>query len=264
MEVCFTICKSIIQISRTSTRKIVIATLDVMSKVKFNLKENGDGRQNQQAKFINEDIPSACFAQKGKSGYKCFCCGSDSHILYECDKKESIPRDQWFQQTGQTHFQNVDNNSVVTDGTVDNDSISSRTGWQGSQVSMAQGNSDKSFDFDHLYDCLMLDSGTTHSIIANEKLLIGITAAKVPLRMSTNAGEKTIAKEAQLLGAGMVYHDVSFIANPLSLGELSDKYRITMDPSVDNAFYVHMDNGRIVKFSRVKNNLLSCQDKRKR
>jgi len=73
--------------------------------------------------------------------------------------------------------------------------------------------------------------------------------------MSINAGEKAIAKEAQLLGAGMVYHDVSCIANPLSLGELSDKYIITIDTAVDNAFYVHMDNERIVKFSRDKNNL---------
>ena len=63
-------------------------------------------------------------------------------MLYECDKKESIPRDQWFQQTGQTNFQNADNTNVATDGTIDNDSVSSRTGWQGSQVSMAQGNSD--------------------------------------------------------------------------------------------------------------------------
>ena len=101
----------------------------------------------------------------------------------------------------------------------------------------------------------MLDSGTTHSIIANEKLLVGITTAKVPIWMSTNAGEKTIAKEAQLSGAGTVYHDVSCIANPLSLGELSNKYRITMDTAVDNAFYVHMDNGLMVKFSRDKNNL---------
>ena len=120
---------------------------------------------------------------------------------------------------------------------------------------MGQGNSDESFDFENLYDCLMLDSGTTHSIIANEKLLVGITTAKVPIRMSTNEGEKTIAKEAQLLGAGTVYHDVSCIANPLSLGELSDRYRITMDTAVDNAFYIHMDNGRMVKFSRGKNNL---------
>ena len=35
----------------------VSAALDVMSKVKFNLKEIGDGRQNQQAKFINEERP---------------------------------------------------------------------------------------------------------------------------------------------------------------------------------------------------------------
>ena len=72
----------------------VSAALDVMSKVKFNLKETGDGRQNQQAKFINEERPSTSFAQRGKSGYKRFCCGSDSHMLYEYDKKESIPRDQ--------------------------------------------------------------------------------------------------------------------------------------------------------------------------
>ena len=95
--------------------------IDVTSKQIFNLKKTGDGRQNQQVQFVNEERPSTSFAQRGKCGYKCFCCDSDSYMLYGCDKKDSIPRDQWFQQAEQTHFQqNADNDSVTTDATVGN------------------------------------------------------------------------------------------------------------------------------------------------
>ena len=60
---------------------------------------------------------------------------------------------------------------------------------------------ERSLDFNSLYECLMLDSGTTHPIIANEKLLTDVSVAKNPIRMSTNAGDKLIDKEGQLLGA---------------------------------------------------------------
>ena len=99
----------------------------------------------------------------------------------------------------------------------------------------------------------MLDLGTTHPIIANEKLLTDISVSKNPIRMSTNASDKLIDKEGQLLGAGRVYHDPECIANPLSLGKLSDSYRITMDTWKDNAFYVHMESGKI-RFGRGANN----------
>jgi len=82
---------------------------------------------------------------------------------------------------------------------------------------MVQGNLAKNFDFDRLYNCCSIRMLFTQLL-----QMIEIIAAKVPIRMSTNAEEKTIGEEVQLLGAGTVYHDISFIANPLSLGELSD------------------------------------------
>ena len=51
-----------------------------------------------------------------------------------------------------------------------------------------------------------------------------------------------------------MYHDPECIANPLSLGKLSDSYRITMDTWEDNTFYVHMEGGK-VRFGRGANNL---------
>lgn len=64
---------------------------------------------------------------------------------------------------------------------------------------MVQGNSGKNFDFDGSYNCCSI------RVLFTQLLqVIEVTAAKVSIRMSTNAKEKTISKKAQLLGAETV------------------------------------------------------------
>jgi hypothetical protein len=67
--------------------------------------------------------------------------------------------------------------------------------------------------------------------------------------MFTNAGSKLIRKEADVVGAGTVWFDPDALANILSFGLLSDKFRITYDNEVEDAFCVYLPSG-MIKFTR--------------
>ncbi|MGC8551172.1 MAG: hypothetical protein ACP5M4_15955 [Acidobacteriaceae bacterium] len=66
--------------------------------------------------------------------------------------------------------------------------------------------------------------------------------------MTTNAGSKVIGLEGHLNGFGKVYYDPTSMANIFGLAQLADKYRVTFDSEVENAFVVHVDD-RVVKFA---------------
>ena len=67
--------------------------------------------------------------------------------------------------------------------------------------------------------------------------------------MATNAGQKILSEDAELVGLGTVKYDKDQIANILGFSHMSDKYRITYDNHKDDAFHVHTKNG-IIRFVR--------------
>ena len=56
-----------------------------------------------------------------------------------------------------------------------------------------------------LKDYLMLDTGTTVSVVGNDKLVTNIKRTK-PIILATNAGTKTINRVATIDGIGQVYY----------------------------------------------------------
>ena len=73
--------------------------------------------------------------------------------------------------------------------------------------------------------------------------------------MSTNAGKKVLNVEADMPGVSRALLDTDAMANILGLTYLTDKYRVTMDSAVEDAFLVHLPGGKIVKFDRKKQRL---------
>ena len=67
--------------------------------------------------------------------------------------------------------------------------------------------------------------------------------------MATNAGRKVLSEDAELVGLGTVKYNKEQIANILGFSHMSDKYRITYDNKIDDAFHVHTKNG-IIRFVR--------------
>ena len=101
----------------------------------------------------------------------------------------------------------------------------------------------------NLKDVFMLDSGSTiKCTIANKDFACNLRDAETPMIMSTNGGEVFMDKEGDVPGFGTCYVDPKQMANIFGLFAMSKHHRITMDTDIENAFIVHFEDGRTVKF----------------
>ncbi|CAJ1933748.1 unnamed protein product, partial [Cylindrotheca closterium] len=101
-----------------------------------------------------------------------------------------------------------------------------------------------------LYDHVIMDSGCTNTTICNGELMHGLRHAEKELDMHTNVGSRVLDEEG-FLGRfpPPVYPDEDEIANVLAMREMiAAGYRITMDTDADNAFIVHCDGNRKMRF----------------
>eukprot|EP00536_Pseudo-nitzschia_multiseries_P016322 jgi/Psemu1/45756/gm1.45756_g len=107
---------------------------------------------------------------------------------------------------------------------------------------------------------LLLDSQATCNVISNCNLLHCIrphpNGDKVDIHC--NAGSVATTMVGELPGFGAVWFLEKGIANILSLGLVSDQYRVTLDMSVSQSFYVHKPDGSTRQFTRAANNLYVC------
>ena len=72
--------------------------------------------------------------------------------------------------------------------------------------------------------------------------------------MQANAGSKVVMLEADVAGIGTAYYDPTQVANIFGFAHMADKYRVTYDSSVEDAFLVHTNDG-IIKFDRTPEGL---------
>jgi hypothetical protein len=134
------------------------------------------------------------------------------------------------------------------------------SGWHGFQFQsfqfkQIQDEEDDYPDVDFDND-LVIDSGSTiEATIKNPDLVSNLKASNRPLTMTTNAGKKVLNVEAEMPGVSRAYLDTEAMANILSLSYITDKYRVTMDSAVEDAFIVHLPKGNTVKFTRKKQRL---------
>ena len=99
----------------------------------------------------------------------------------------------------------------------------------------------------------MLDTGSTiPATVTNPDLVTNIRVSKNPLTMATNAGTKTLSREADIEGFGIAMFDEDQIANIMGFAHLAKQNRIQYDNRYpgneeENVFKVHTDAG-IVEF----------------
>ena len=99
-----------------------------------------------------------------------------------------------------------------------------------------------------LNDVIILDTGSTiPATIANPDFITNLKSSKDTLRMATNTGTKELNLKGEVFGFGDAWYDPDFMANIFSFSHMKDKYRITYDSKVDDAFHVHTKDG-VVKF----------------
>ncbi|CAJ1953538.1 unnamed protein product [Cylindrotheca closterium] len=95
-----------------------------------------------------------------------------------------------------------------------------------------------------------MDSGCTNTTICKGKLMHGLRQAEKELDMHTNVASRVLDEE-WFLGRfpSPVYFDEDRIANVLAMREMiAAGYCITMDTDFDNAFVVHCDGDRQMRF----------------
>ena len=104
---------------------------------------------------------------------------------------------------------------------------------------------------------ILLDSESSVNLIVNKNLLTNIRTAPDGYNMTVhcNAGKAHTDQIGELPGFGTVWYYKQGIANVLSLGLITNKFRVTMDTDLDNAICVHRDDGSIRRFHRGDNNL---------
>ena len=73
-----------------------------------------------------------------------------------------------------------------------------------------------------------------------------------------NSGVTTTRKQGHLKGYGHVRHNPTSIANTISLGECSARYRITTDTDIDNALHAHKSDGSVRIFECTKAGIYCC------
>ena len=96
----------------------------------------------------------------------------------------------------------------------------------------------------------LLDTGSTiKGTVSNPDMANNIRVAETPLHMKTNAGSKTLNLECDIEGFGTAYFDPEQLANILGFADLADRYRITYDNAIEDAFFMHTEFG-ILKFDR--------------
>ena len=100
--------------------------------------------------------------------------------------------------------------------------------------------------FNFLKDVFILDTGSTIlATIINENLVTNIQKSARPIVMTTNAGIKVLDTEAEIINFGKAMFDTTQTANVFGFSHLFENFRVTYDSSVEDAFVVHTDCGKI-------------------
>ena len=239
--------------------------IDVLSNHQFDPKyyeSQKKKRENQQS----SDTPKTTSFAQTKKDVICYCCGKKGHVSPKCNKRDEIPREKWFKPPStQAHHQedqlSDDDVSVRSNRSTRSTSQNRRSGhqdqvspWSAFQQDSIIKNEDvfkqcnKCHHESKWSDVIMLDTGSTMgATIMNPDFVTNIRLAKKPITMQTNAGSKLITLEADVSGFGTAYYDPTQVANIFGFAHMADKYRVTYDSKVEDAFLVHTGDG-VIKF----------------
>ena len=110
---------------------------------------------------------------------------------------------------------------------------------------------------------ILLDSGSSCSILNNDEILENIVDSEITLRCHTNGGHHHSHKEGYFPGFLYVWYNPMSMLNILSFAEVRNKFRITMDTNNETSMTVHLKNNKIVIFDEVSSGLYLFKGKHK-
>ena len=209
---------------------------------------------------------------------KCWCCGKKGHHSPKCPQCGSAPKADW--AAGKTkemqHAQHVIDDAssecanddctaaTSTSATTMQASSSEHPFWAtggtncfqivqamipdhaSEQVSLLQ--------YDDLKDLLLLDSASLMHVFCNEDVVDRAWDNDQCLTLATNGGPFETCKKGHVPECDDIWMSDKSMINIFSLALLMDKFCITFDSAVENAFEVHAPCG-IVEFERGPENI---------
>ena len=228
-------------------------------------KANRDKQKSEHEQVQDQDVEQreAAFAQfEGK----CWCCGKTTHLSPKCPLKDSEPKSEWaINKTKEMqHAQHAtsgteqanDERSVAasTATTTTQASSSDHPFWAGGagffQIVQAMVNGQVSFlQFEDLKDVMLLDSASSAHVFCNEKMVDSAWNADESLALATNGGPFCASRKGRVPKCDDAWVSKDSMTNVFSLALLTDKFRVTMDSAVENAFNVHTPYG-VLKFGQ--------------
>ena len=105
---------------------------------------------------------------------------------------------------------------------------------------------------------LLMDSCSSSTIISNPRLVHNIHKSKQRLRVHGSTGSKILSYKASFGDyPKLVWFDHTGPANILSMDEVGDFFRLTMDTQDERSINLHTSDGRIIKFKPLMARLYS-------
>ena len=86
-------------------------------------------------------------------------------------------------------------------------------------------------------------------------MLINVKKSKKILRAYTNGGHQDSNQEGDFPGFFKVWFNLKSRVNILSFKDVRKRFRVTVDTDIENAVYIHLDNGSVTKFKEVESGI---------
>ena len=164
---------------------------------------------------------------------------------------------------GQQHIQTTevlhDEDSVIVDG---NDGFGDLSvNFMFHQAAIIHNINNK--DCNYSSSDILLEPGSSCSVLNNDEILENIVDSKTTLRCYTNGGHQYSHKKGYFPGFFYVWYNIMSMLNILSFAEVRNKFRITMDTNNETSMTVHLKNNKIVIFDEVSSGLYLFKGKHK-
>ena len=187
----------------------------------------------------------------------------------ECPKKETTPNKDWYiNKLKQSHAQSIKTESQTrnNDTSDDNQSKSNPQGpvtsWCGAHFHLEDRRIETHGQMTNLEeikkvlgqdpDELILDTGSSITLLTNKDLGCNIRKADNPILVATNTGVGSTEKQMTMPGMeNEVWLNEKGLVNVLGFSNIADQAeRIVYDSDVEDAFTVTLKNGKVVRFQR--------------
>ena len=188
---------------------------------------------------------------------KCYCCGKSGHKSPQCRCKNK-PKDKWFinkvqftqkstENTNKTSANTKENTEYNGNTTISSTTNSKQSGWTNLNYNLSNYNTDQQ---NKMHQMVLLDSDSTNTIFCNKEYVNNIRTAPKPPQIQTNGGIMKVNHICDSPYLGTQWFSKDAITNIISLADITQNYRVTMDTAKEKSMMVHLDHKK-VKFSQM-------------